>query len=125
MQTLDDLIEEVDADQLEMNLRIHPILDALCTETVVWAIQECLAREKCREETSLPKTSKPVPKEAVSEEQVVYLLRFALGFSEEDRAEKLANIISKILEQDENYQYRPVFLDYVRKQKYDVRAEYS
>lgn len=122
MQTLDELIEEVDSDQLEMNFRIHPILDELGDATVVWAIQECLAREKCREEILSP-TSKPIPKEAIPEEQVVYLLRFALGFSEEDRAEKLANIIGKILERDENCQYRPVFLDYIGRRKYGIRAE--
>ena len=118
--TIDELIDPVDSDQLEMNHRIHPLLDEFGASTV-WAIQESVAHEECEQGDLPPKPPKPIREEVTPEEHVVKLLRFALEYPEEERAERLANLIGAILEGDENYQvYHPVFLDYFTKRKYNV-----
>jgi len=112
--TLDELVVSVNPDQLEMNHRIHPLLDELGIEIVVWAIAECLEREKCGQESQPLNAPKPIADKVIPEEHVVKLLRFALEFPEEERAERLANIITAIFEGDEHHRvYRPVFLDYL------------
>ena len=109
--TLEKVSIMQDSEQSEMNRKIHPLLDEFGIETAMWAIQACIASEETRLENSLLNTSKPVP-----EEQVIYLLKHALGFYEEERAQKLASIISVILTGDDSRQvYRSVFTDYLDK----------
>lgn len=111
----------VNLEQLEMHQRIHLLLDEWDTETVVSAIQEYIAREECGQESSPLKAPKPISKEVVPEKQVAYLLEHALEFPEEERAERLANIIGAILERDVSRRaYRPVFLDYFDKHSEQV-----
>jgi hypothetical protein len=117
MKKLNDLLTPVNIDQLKMNLRIHPLLDELGAETVEWAMQECIAREQCGQEISPPKTSKPVAEETILEEHVSFLLEHALGFSQDERAERLASIIRPILERDKYRVYRQVFHDYINQNR--------
>ena len=112
--TLENGSVPLNLEQLEMNSRIHPRLDELGTETVVWAIQDYIACEEYGQDAPPLDAPKPIRKKIIPEEQVVYLLEHALGFPEEERAEKLANIIRRILEDEESCRvYRPVFLDYL------------
>jgi len=110
-KTIADFVIPVDYDQWAMSHRIHQTLNKLGVETVVWAIQECLALEENRQAVSSLKTSQAIP-----EEYVVKLLMSAHEFPQEDRAEKLANIIRAIFDGDErDREYRPVFLDYLNR----------
>jgi len=110
METLKELIIPIDEDYLKRCQRIHPLLNELGAETVVWAIRECLKRESSGQESSPLKPSDPIP-----EEHVVRLLKSTQEFPPEEQAVRLANIISAILGGDEHFQvYRPVFMDYFR-----------